>query len=60
HTVAILFAGDTPPPIKLPGVSIHHLGGTDTWQRLTDAYNKSTTDADTTGQTTAEAVGFRL
>ena len=42
HAVAILFVGGTPPPIKLAGVTIYHLGGNETWQRLTAAYDKDT------------------
>jgi uncharacterized protein (DUF58 family) len=38
HAVTILFVGDTPPPIKLAGVTIYHLGGEETWERLKDAH----------------------
>lgn len=60
HAVTILFAGDASPSLKLPGITIHHLGGTAAWQRLVDTYNKGATDTDPTGQKTTEAVAFRL
>ena len=39
HAVTILFAGEEPPPTKFAGVSVYHLGGSQTWQRLEGAYN---------------------
>jgi uncharacterized protein (DUF58 family) len=38
HAVAILFIGDTPPPISLGGITVYHLGGEQTWTRLTASY----------------------
>ncbi len=39
HTVSILFVGDFPLPIKVPGVTIYHIGGEDTWKRFEATYN---------------------
>ncbi len=41
HSVAILFVGDTPPPVKLAGTMVYHLGGEATWQALVAANKKS-------------------
>ena len=59
HSLAILFVGSTPPPIKLAGITIYHLGGNETWQRMVASYNKSD-DADHTKQTTEGFAEFRL
>ena len=38
HTISILFVGDTPPPLKLSGVTVHHIGGEETWKQFMSAY----------------------
>jgi uncharacterized protein (DUF58 family) len=40
HAVAILFVGDNPPPMRLSGVTVHHLGGEVTWERLMNQFSK--------------------
>lgn len=45
HAVTILFVGDKPPPIKLAGVPIHHLGGETTWEQLKAASLSGNTSA---------------
>jgi hypothetical protein len=55
HSVTILFAADTPPPLKLGTITTHHLGGTTTWKELLNAY---TEDSDQT--TLPYNPGFRL
>lgn len=59
HSLAILFVGSTPPPIKLAGIAIYHLGGNETWQRLMASYNKSES-ADQPKQTMEALAEFRL
>jgi uncharacterized protein (DUF58 family) len=38
HAVTILYAGDTPLPTRLAGVTIYHIGGEDTWKDLEASY----------------------
>ncbi len=38
HAVDVLFVGEAPPPIKVVGVTIHHIGGAETWQEFAAAY----------------------
>ncbi|MBE3557649.1 MAG: DUF58 domain-containing protein [Ktedonobacteraceae bacterium] len=38
HAVAILFVGENPPPLKLGGIPVYHLGGEATWQQLMTGY----------------------
>ncbi len=56
HAVTILSVGDTPLPGKLAGLTIHHLGGRETWRNLEAAY--SSTGDDTHIETIAE--GFQM
>jgi uncharacterized protein (DUF58 family) len=42
HAVTILSVGDTPIPGRLAGLTIHHLGGRETWHNLEAAYSSST------------------
>ncbi|HEU0003236.1 MAG TPA: hypothetical protein VFQ36_20155, partial [Ktedonobacteraceae bacterium] len=35
HAVTILFVGDSTIAPKLAGITIYHLGGEETWKRLT-------------------------
>lgn len=55
YSVAILFVGDTPPPIKLAGITVHHLGGDTTWQQLVATYGKNDVKPTIGGSS-----GFRL
>lgn len=41
HTISILFVGDAPPPLRLSGVTLYHIGGEETWKQFTDAYGGS-------------------
>lgn len=59
HSLAILFVSSTPPPLKLAGIAVYHLGGNETWQRLMASYNKSD-DADHPKQATEALAEFRL
>src|SRR5947209_11626580 len=34
HAVTVLFVGDTPPPTRLAGLTVYHLGGKETWKSL--------------------------
>ena len=38
--VTILFVGDTPPPTRLAGLTVYHLGGKDTWKDLAASYRE--------------------
>jgi hypothetical protein len=63
HAVTLLFIGDGPPPRRLAGVSIYHLGGENTWKELVSSYSRTTedsalVDADSTHQ--PSPAGFRL
>lgn len=40
HAVTILFVGDTPPPTRLAGLTVYHLGGKDTWKDLEASYRE--------------------
>ena len=51
HAVAILYAGESPNPVRLAGLTIYHIGGSETWQKLRDTY--SVIDQDETKDSTA-------
>ena len=55
YSVAILFVGDSPPPIKLAGITVYHIGGDTTWQELVANSRQSNAK-----QTIDEYSGFRL
>lgn len=57
HAVSILFVGNTPPPVKLAGVSIYHIGGEDTWDELKGAYSNA---SDAAARTKLPAPGFQF
>lgn len=57
HAVTILFVGDAAIAPKLAGVTIHHLGGEETWKRLMADYAASTDEAP---QKSIEAASFTL
>ncbi len=38
HAVTILYAGDTPLPTRLAGVTVYHIGGEGTWKELEASY----------------------
>jgi uncharacterized protein (DUF58 family) len=42
HSVAILFVGDNPPPFRLAGLPIYHIGGETSWKELVAAHSKRT------------------
>jgi uncharacterized protein (DUF58 family) len=39
HAVSILYAGDSPNPMRLAGLTIYSIGGTETWQKLAAEYS---------------------
>jgi uncharacterized protein (DUF58 family) len=45
HAVTILFVGDTPPPTRLAGLTVHHLGGKETWENLEASYSSPDSSA---------------
>src|SRR5450432_1753998 len=55
HSVTILFASDTPPPLKLGTITTYHLGGETTWKELLSAYTKKSDQV-----TLPYKPGFRL
>ncbi len=63
HAVTLLFIGDGPSPRKLAGVSVHHLGGENTWKELVSSYSST---AEGSAEASAESscqpspAGFRL
>ncbi len=42
HTVAILFIGDSPVPVRLAGITVYHIGGEETWKNLVAAARPQT------------------
>jgi uncharacterized protein (DUF58 family) len=42
HAISVLFISDTPPPQRIAGISIHHVGGEELWQRLLAPYTEAT------------------
>lgn len=61
HAVTILTVGSQPVASRLAGITLHHLGGEDTWQQLISCYNPSE-GANMSEQQTREVqtAGFRL
>lgn len=57
HSVAILFVGDNPPPFRLAGLPIYHLGGETAWKELVATHNRQTK---ATQPEIEAAHGFRL
>jgi uncharacterized protein (DUF58 family) len=57
HAVTILFVGDVAIAPSLAGVTIHHLGGEETWKRLMADYADK---ADETTEKANEAASFAL
>ena len=55
HAVTILFTGDTPSPMRLAGITIHHLGGSNAWKKLEAAYSRNEDE-----EATGKSVGFRI
>lgn len=39
HAITILYAGESPNPVRLAGLTIHHIGGSETWQKLRAEYS---------------------
>lgn len=39
HAVSILYVGDSPNPMRLAGLTIYSIGGTETWQKLVAEYS---------------------
>ena len=39
HAVSILYVGDSPNPMRLAGLTIYSIGGTETWQKLVAQYS---------------------
>jgi uncharacterized protein (DUF58 family) len=63
HAVTLLFIGDGPPPRRLAGVSVHHLGGENTWKELVSSYSRTTEDSapvDADSARQPSPAGFRL
>jgi len=49
HSVAILFVGDAPPPLKLGGLSIYYIGGEAIWKEFVAAHKRGTASELETG-----------
>ncbi|MBA2392401.1 MAG: DUF58 domain-containing protein [Ktedonobacteraceae bacterium] len=41
HSITILFASDSPPPLKLGTITTYHLGGETAWKELVSTYTKA-------------------
>ncbi|MBO0779864.1 MAG: DUF58 domain-containing protein [Ktedonobacteraceae bacterium] len=57
HAVTVLFIGDSPPPLRLAGITIYHLGGEAAWERLVAQFGNPGQAGD---QGVQEGVGFSL
>ena len=44
HPITILFAADTPPPLKLGTIPTYHLGGETAWKELVNTYTKTSNE----------------
>ena len=62
HGVTLLYAGDALPPLRLAGVPIHHLGGSETWKKLVESSTMQENELPPNGMRQLEpsGVGFRL
>ena len=52
HAVTILYIGDAPLAAKLAGVTVHHMGGEETWKELHAGFSQVGTGLVTTGEQT--------
>jgi len=50
HAVTILYVGDAPLAAKLAGVTVHHIGGEETWKELHAGFSQVGTDLATMGE----------
>jgi hypothetical protein len=66
HAVSVLYAGDSPNPVRLAGLTIYTIGGTETWQKLAAEYSilddgvAKNTQVDDTKQLESVGMGFDL
>src|SRR5229473_7426498 len=54
HAVTILYIGDAPLAAKLAGVTVHHMGGEETWKELHAGFSQAGTGLVTTGEQTRQ------
>jgi len=54
HAVTILYIGDAPLAAKLAGVTVHHMGGEETWKELHAGFSQVGTGLATTGEQTRQ------
>lgn len=54
HAVTILYIGDAPLAAKLAGVTVHHMGGEETWKELHAGFSQVGTGLVTTGEQTRQ------
>lgn len=52
HAVTILYIGDAPLAAKLAGVTVHHMGGEETWKELHAGFSQVGTGLVTAGEQT--------
>lgn len=45
HAVSLLFVGDAPPPMRLAGLNVYHVGGEERWQQLVAGYSTPRDDS---------------
>ncbi len=61
HAVTILFAGDAPMPGRLGGITVHHIGGEETWKDLVAVYGSGERSISTVeAQAVQETASFSL
>ncbi len=54
HAVTILYIGDAPLAARLAGVTVHHMGGEETWKELHAGFSQVGTGLATTGEQTRQ------
>ena len=54
HAVTILYIGDAPLAARLAGVTVHHMGGEETWKELHAGFSQVGTGLVTTGEQTRQ------
>ena len=60
HSVTILFVGDSAIAPRLAGITIYHLGGEETWKRLTTLFVDRAEEADEIAETAIAEASFSL
>ncbi|MDQ2904039.1 MAG: DUF58 domain-containing protein [Chloroflexota bacterium] len=60
HAVTILFVGDAAPSVRFPGITVHHIGGEETWKALEALYDSASEDEESMTQKPEVLAGIQL